>query len=75
MKTKEALLKKLKNKEAHIAVLGLGYVGLPLAVVFGNAGFNVIGIDPDARKVGSLNNGISYIPDVPTANVSIRFCF
>ena len=70
MTTKEALLKKLKNKEAHIAVLGLGYVGLPLAVVFGNAGFNVIGIDPDARKVGSLNNGISYIPDVPTANVA-----
>ena len=70
MTTKEALLTKLEDKEACMAVLGLGYVGLPLAVVFAEAGFDVIGIDPDARKMDSLNKGISYIPDVPTADVA-----
>jgi len=66
MTNKETLIKNLKDKKARIAILGLGYVGLPLAVVFGEAGFNVTGIDPDARKVDSLNKGISYIPDVET---------
>ena len=66
MSVKEDLIKKLKNKEAKIAILGLGYVGLPLAVVFAEAGFRVTGIDPDSRKVDSLKNGISYIPDVKT---------
>ena len=66
MSTKGTLIKKLQEKEARIAVLGMGYVGLPLAVVFGEAGFHVTGIDPDARKVDSLNKGVSYIPDVKT---------
>ncbi len=70
MSTKEALIEKLKNKSAKIAILGLGYVGLPLAVVFGEAGFKVTGIDPDERKVKSLMNGVSYIPDVPTESVA-----
>lgn len=69
MSTKETLIKKLKNKEAHIGILGLGYVGLPLAVVFAEAGFHVTGIDPDSRKVDSLSKGISYIPDVKTDSV------
>jgi UDP-N-acetyl-D-glucosamine dehydrogenase len=69
MSTKEELIKKLRNKEARVAVLGLGYVGLPLAVVFGEAGFHVTGIDPDSRKVDSLNQGVSYIPDVKTEAV------
>jgi UDP-N-acetyl-D-glucosamine dehydrogenase len=69
MTNKESLIKDLKDKKARIAVLGLGYVGLPLAVVFGEAGFNVTGIDPDARKVDSLKKGISYIPDVKTETV------
>lgn len=69
MNTKENLLVQLKEKKARIAVMGLGYVGLPLAVVFAEAGFEVIGIDPDARKVASLNEGISYIPDVPSESV------
>jgi UDP-N-acetyl-D-glucosamine dehydrogenase len=64
MTTKETLIKKLQDKTAHIAILGLGYVGLPLAVVFGEAGFKVTGIDPDARKIDSLKKGESYIPDV-----------
>ena len=66
MSTKSTLLEKLNNKSAKVAILGLGYVGLPLAVVFAEAGFNVTGIDPDARKVDSLNQGVSYIPDVKT---------
>ena len=66
MSTKETLIKKLKEKKAQIAILGLGYVGLPLAVVFAEAGFHVTGIDPDSRKVDSLAKGISYIPDVKT---------
>ena len=59
------LLEKLEKKEARMAILGLGYVGLPLAVVFAQAGFDVIGIDPDKRKVDSLKEGKSYIGDVP----------
>lgn len=68
--SKEDLIQKLKNKNARVAILGLGYVGLPLAVVFAEAGFNVTGIDPDAGKVDSLKNGISYIPDVKTESVA-----
>jgi len=70
MSIKEDLIKKLKNKEAQVAILGLGYVGLPLAVVFAEAGFRVTGIDPDSRKVDSLKNGISYIPDVKTESIA-----
>ena len=66
MSIKEALIESLKEKKARVGILGLGYVGLPLAVVFAEAGFRVTGIDPDSRKVGSLNKGISYIPDVKT---------
>ena len=69
MSIKEDLIKKLKSKEARVAVLGLGYVGLPLAVVFAEAGFKVTGIDLDSRKVDSLKKGVSYIPDVKTSDV------
>ena len=69
MSTKENLIQKLKEKEARVAILGLGYVGLPLAVVFAEAGFHVTGIDPDSQKVDSLKKGISYIPDVKTEDV------
>jgi UDP-N-acetyl-D-glucosamine dehydrogenase len=64
MSIKETLIEDLKAKRARVGILGLGYVGLPLAVVFAEAGFHVIGIDPDARKVDCLNKGVSYIPDV-----------
>lgn len=70
MTTKDTLVKKLKDKTATIAILGLGYVGLPLAVVFGEAGFHVTGVDPDSRKVDSLKKGVSYIPDVKTEAVA-----
>ena len=48
----------------------MGYVGLPLAVVFAEAGFEVIGIDPDERKIEALNNQQSYIGDVTTPSMS-----
>ena len=69
MTTKDILIKKMQDKSAKVAILGLGYVGLPLAVVFGEAGFYVTGVDPDRRKVDSLNKCVSYIPDVRTEAV------
>jgi UDP-N-acetyl-D-glucosamine dehydrogenase len=69
MNSKDTLITRLREKTANIAILGLGYVGLPLAVVFGEAGFHVTGVDPDPRKIESLNKCISYIPDVPTAAI------
>jgi UDP-N-acetyl-D-glucosamine dehydrogenase len=66
---KESLIKKFKNKTARIGVVGIGYVGLPLAVVFAEAGFTVVGIDPMQEKVDALNRGESYILDVESARV------
>jgi UDP-N-acetyl-D-glucosamine dehydrogenase len=70
MTTKSALLEKLRKKTARIGILGMGYVGLPLAVVFAEAGFNVMGVDPDRRKTEALNKGTSYIPDIKTETVA-----
>ena len=70
MDTKETLTRKLEGKTARVAVLGMGYVGLPLAVVFAEAGFHVTGIDPDGRKIDALCKGESYIPDVSSAQVA-----
>jgi UDP-N-acetyl-D-glucosamine dehydrogenase len=67
---KEQLIEKFTNRTARIAVMGLGYVGLPLAVVFAEAGFDVTGIDPDERKVAAVRKGESYIQDVTTAQIS-----
>ena len=61
---KTALLKRLNDRQATIGIVGLGYVGLPLAVSFAQAGFTVIGLDLNAEKVASLNAGVSYIPDI-----------
>ena len=60
------LLDKIDSREAVIGVIGLGYVGLPLAVVFAEAGFKVVGFDIDSHKVESINRGESYIEDVPS---------
>ena len=62
----DKLLKKIERREAHVGVVGLGYVGLPLAVELARVGFRVTGIDLDDRKVQSVNRGESYIPDVST---------
>ncbi|MBI5297215.1 MAG: nucleotide sugar dehydrogenase [Chloroflexi bacterium] len=70
MSTKDTLIQRLSDKTGKIAILGLGYVGLPLAVVFGQAGFHVTGVDPDKRKIDALIKGESYIPDVSTEAVT-----
>lgn len=58
------LIEKINDKSAKIGVIGLGYVGLPLAIEFTNAGYEVIGIDIDKNKVDSINMGKNYIKDV-----------
>ena len=67
---KETLLNSLRDHSARIGILGLGYVGLPLASAFGEAGFQITGVDPDPRKVNSVNNGESYVQDVPSAQIA-----
>lgn len=65
------LLTKIKNVSAHVGVIGLGYVGLPLAVGLAKSGYTVTGVDASPTKVDSLNRGLSYIPDVPSAEVAV----
>ncbi|MBA7622390.1 UDP-N-acetyl-D-glucosamine 6-dehydrogenase [subsurface metagenome] len=60
----KSLEKKLKERKAGIAVIGLGYVGLPLAVEQSKAGFTVIGIERKKKRVDMVNQGKNYIPDV-----------
>ena len=64
---KTQILQKLHGKTARIGVVGLGYVGLPLAVEFAQAGFHVTGLDIDERKISKINAGESYIQDIPTS--------
>jgi len=67
---KEALLSKIGDKSAVVGIIGLGYVGLPLAIHFCQAGFNVIGFDMDEDKIGMLGKGQSYIRHVPAEPIS-----
>jgi len=62
--SRDILEEKILDRSARVAILGLGYVGLPLATIFAEAGFNVIGIEPDSSKVEKLSRGESYIQDV-----------
>jgi len=64
------LSEKINSRQARVSVIGLGYVGLPLSTEFAAAGFSVTGIDIDADKVESINQGKSYIPDVPSERLS-----
>jgi UDP-N-acetyl-D-glucosamine dehydrogenase len=66
----EELTRKIETRTARLGVVGLGYVGLPLATEFGKVGFAVTGIDIQQSKIDSLNEGVSYIQDVPTAEVA-----
>jgi UDP-N-acetyl-D-glucosamine dehydrogenase len=59
------LVARIDDRSAHIAIIGMGYVGLPLAVVFAEAGFRVVGIDINASKVAALQQGLSYVDDIP----------
>jgi UDP-N-acetyl-D-glucosamine dehydrogenase len=65
----DTLREKIRTRRARAGVVGLGYVGLPLAVELGKAGFHATGIDLDTRKVEAITEGLSYIPDGATADV------
>ena len=67
---KEQLLSRIRDRKAVVAVIGLGYVGLPLAVEFAKAGFKVIGYDVSQRVVDLLNGGESHIQDVADEDVA-----
>ncbi len=66
----EELRDLIDSREARIGVIGLGYVGLPLALEFAKAGFTVTGLDIDDEKVRSLEDGVSYIEDVPSEDLA-----
>lgn len=65
----ESLIKKLQSRKAVIGIVGLGYVGLPLVLRYSALGYSVVGIDIDAQKVSSLNNGESYIEHIPASSL------
>lgn len=64
------LVERLRTREANVAIIGLGYVGLPLAVEVAKAGFSVTGLDLNADRVEQINQGQSYIEDVPSTLVA-----
>ena len=64
------LLDKIRSRKARTGVIGLGYVGLPLAIEFAHAGFRAVGIDVDQRKVEAINAGQSYIVDTAAEEVA-----
>ncbi len=66
----DALSQRLRARTAHVAVIGLGYVGLPLAVEFAKAGFRVTGLELDGARAAAVNNGRSYILDVSDAELA-----
>jgi UDP-N-acetyl-D-glucosamine dehydrogenase len=67
--TAAELMARIQSRRARVGVVGLGYVGLPLAVEFARNGLMCIGIDLDARKVAAIDRGESYIPDVAADDV------
>jgi len=69
MENLEQLKKRIEEREFQIAVIGLGYVGLPLALSFAQEGFPVSGLDKDPQKVKALNEGKSYLDDIPSNQV------
>jgi UDP-N-acetyl-D-glucosamine dehydrogenase len=66
----EELPARIASREARIGVIGLGYVGLPLALGFARAGFPVSGFDLDGEKVKALSEGRTYIEDVSAAEIA-----
>ena len=63
------LLEKIRTRSAVVSVIGLGYVGLPLAMLFAERGFHVLGFDTDAKKMAQLNSGQSYIGHISSDRV------
>ena len=66
----DALLRRIRHADIRAGVIGLGYVGLPLAVELARAGYSVVGLDVDERKVEAIESGTSYIPDVQDAQLA-----
>jgi len=64
------LLDRIATREARIGIIGVGYVGLPLAVVFAEAGFRVTGFDLSADRAATINRGVSYIEDIPSSTLA-----
>ena len=64
------LASKIADRTCRYGVIGLGYVGLPLAIAFTKKGVHVVGFEVDRSKVKAINAGISYIPDVPASDVA-----
>lgn len=69
MNSLKTLENKIQNRTADIGILGLGYVGLPLATEFAKGGFSVTGFEVDSRKVDSLRKAVSYIEDIPNEEI------
>src|ERR1044072_3152676 len=65
----DVLAQRIRSRTARVGIVGLGYVGLPLAVEFARAGFSVTGIDVSKDKVRRVNPGESYIGDIPTSTL------
>ncbi len=75
-----SLQEKISTLSLRVGIIGLGYVGLPLAIAFAEAGFQVTGIDLDQQKIDLVNRGESYIPDIPSSTLQAlidakRVCF
>lgn len=68
----ERLLTKIQDRTARLAVVGMGYVGLPLAVEFARSGFHTTGVDTDEGKVKAINSGRSYIKDISDSEVAVQ---
>jgi len=64
------LAEKIRSRRARVGIVGLGYVGLPLAVEFARAGFSVVGIDTSEEKVRRVNAGDSYVGDIPSSTLA-----
>src|SRR5690349_13270045 len=67
----DQLQQKFADKSAVAGVIGLGYVGLPLAVAIGRAGFRVLGLDVSTEVVATINQGRSHIQDTPSDEVGV----
>ena len=72
MDYKKLLLTKINSQKAVIGIIGLGYVGLPLALVFAEKGFDVIGFDTDKKKIPILEKGETYIKHIPSSRIQTQ---
>ena len=63
----DGLLKKIESKNVKVGVIGMGYVGLPLAIEIAKSDIEVTAIDIDEVKVNAINSGTSYVPDISSS--------